>query len=395
MSRPRRLSAAFVRTVTAPGRYGDGFGGFGLSLLVKRRKHGGAARSWSQRLWIDGGPVNVGLGSFPIVTLSEARQRALDNRRMVEQGGDPREPAGSAVPTFAAGVEAVIALHAPTWKAGRARDGQAQQWRSSLERFAYPVLGKIPVDKIDSGDVLRVVGPIWNDMRPTAERVLGRVGQVMRWSIAQGHRTDDPSGDSVKAALPRNGTRQAHHKAIAHADVADVLRRVQDESQASESAKLAFRFLVLTASRSTEAREARWDEIDEETWTVPSSRMKSGREHRVPLSRPAIAALDAARALSDGSGFIFPSSTRRGRPLSVNSVTTILRELNVNAVAHGFRSSFRDWCSDTGQPRELAEHALAHVLRDRTESAYARSDMLNRRAALMEAWGSYVTGDPA
>ena len=389
MARPRRLTAAFVRTVTEPGRYGDGWGGFGLSLLVKRRAHGGLALSWSQRLWIDDGPVNVGLGAYPIVTLSEARQRALNNRRMVEQGGDPRKPTSTA-PTFAEAVEAVIALHAPTWKAGRARDGQAQQWRSSLERFAYPVLGKMLVDKIDSGDVVRVVGPIWNDMRPTAERILGRIGQVMKWAVGQGFRDDNPAGDSVKAALPRNGARQAHHKAVAHADVADVLRRVQDESLASESAKLAFRFLVLTASRSTEAREARWDEIDGETWIVPPARMKSGREHRVPLARQSVAVLDEARKLADGSGYIFPSSTRRGRPLSVNSVTTILRELHVNGVAHGFRSSFRDWCSDTGQPRELAESALAHVLRDRTESAYARSDLLDRRAPLMQKWANYL-----
>ena len=153
--RPRRLSAAFAKTATTPGRFGDGFGGFGLSLLVKTRKYDGVAKSWSQRLWIDGGPVNVGLGQYPIVTLSEARARALDNRRMVERGEDPRKPRRS-VPTFAAAAEAVIELHRPTWKNG---ERIASQWRASIRDYALPVLGGMTVDRITTADILAVVIP--------------------------------------------------------------------------------------------------------------------------------------------------------------------------------------------------------------------------------------------
>ena len=210
----------------------------------------------------------------------------------------------------------------------------------------------------------------------------------MNWTIAQGYRDDNPAGDAVSAALPKNGARQEHHPALPHAEVGEALRKVR-ESDASPAAKLAFEFQVLTAARSGEVREARWDEISRATWTVPAERMKMRREHRVPLSNRAIQVLDEARTLIDGSGLLFPSPTGRG-PLSNSTLLKLLRELALKAVPHGFRSSFRDWAAETGQPRELAEQALAHANPNKVEAAYARSDLLHQRAVLMEAWARYT-----
>ena len=203
-----------------------------------------------------------------------------------------------------------------------------------------------------------------------------------------GYRDDDPAGDAVSAALPKNAGRREHHRALPHAEVGAAVQTVR-ESGASPATKLAFEFLVLTAARTGEVREARWDEICGATWTVPAERMKMNREHRVPLSNRAVEVLDEARALMDGSGPIFPSPTGRG-PLSNGTVVKLLRELGVKAVPHGFRSSFRDWAAETGQRRELAEQALAHSNPNKVEAAYARSDLLQQRAALMEAWAQYA-----
>ena len=386
MKRPKRLSAAFVKTVITPGRYGDGHGGYGLSLLVKTRAHGGVAKSWAQRIRIDGKPVNVGLGRYPIVTLAEARAKALENARAVHQGRDPRDR--SRLPTFEQAAAEVIRLHEPTWRSGAASSSKV--WRSSLERYVYPAIGRKLVSEVNSADVLGVIAPIWNTKRETARRVRGRISTVMRWAIAQRYRDDDPARD-VAAALPKNGGAQEHHKALPYAEVGAALRTVR-ESGASPAAKLAFEFQVLTAARSGEVRLARWDEIDlpAATWTVPAERMKAGRAHRVPLSTRALQVLGDALKLSDGSGLLFPSPTGRGE-LSNNTLLKLLRELGIEAVPHGFRSSFRDWCSETGQRREVAEAALAHVVRDKVEAAYARSDLFELRRELMETWAMYVS----
>ena len=386
MKRPQRLSAVFVKTVTQPGRYGEGRGGFGLSLLVKPRAAGGVAKSWSQRLRINGRACNLGLGTYPIVTLAEARTKALENARAVAQGCDPRDR--SRTPTFEQAAEQVVQLHEPTWKAGGGASS-AKVWRSSLRTYAFPRFGSKRVHEITSGDVLRVLTPIWHTKTETARRVKGRISTVMKWTIAQGYRDDNPAGDAVSAALPKSGARQEHHRALPHAEVGEALRKVR-ESGASPAAKLAFEFQVLTAARSGEVREARWDEISRATWTVPAERMKMRREHRVPLSNRAIQVLDEARTLRDGSGLLFPSPTGRG-PLSNSTLLKLLRELALKAVPHGFRSSFRDWAAETGQPRELAERALAHVISNKVEAAYARSDLLqHRRRSLMEAWARYT-----
>ena len=375
-----------MRTVKRPGRYGDGFGGFGLSLLVKRRAAGGLAKSWSQRLRINGVPCNMGLGPYPIVTLAEARTKALENARDVHQGRDPRE--GARMPTFEQAAKAVHGLHANSWR----NPATASIWWSSLVRFVFPVIGDKPISSINSGDVLSVLVPLWSAKRETARRLRQRIGVVMKWAIAKGYRIDNPAGDAVSQALPKNGTApQRHHRALPHADVAAAVAKVR-ASGAWPATKLLLEFITLTAVRSGEARLARWDEIDRagRVWSVPAERMKSGRLHRVPLSSGALRVLDEARALSGGDppALVFPSTT--GKALSNMTTSKLLTELGVNATTHGMRSSFRSRCAETGVDREVAEAALAHVVAG-VEGAYQRSDLFERRRALMEAWSDYVS----
>ena len=385
MERPKRLSATFVRQVKEPGRYGDGRGGFGLSLLVKTTSTGRLSKSWSQRLRIGGRPVNIGLGAFPVVTLAEAREAALENRREVAQGRDPRSRAGD-VPTFEQAIEKVLAIHAPNWKNPRT----VEIVRRSLTEYAVPRIGRKLVSEIGTADVLAVLVPIWNEKRETAKRVRQRLGQVFRWAVAEGYREDNPAGDAIGAALPKNGARQRHRRALPFARVGEAVEMVRG-SQAWPGTKLAFEFLVLTAARSGEIRGAQWTEIDLEarTWTVPAERIKGGREHRVPLSPRAVEILVEAGELADGSGLVFPSP--RGKALSDMTLSKLIRELGIEAVPHGFRSSFRDWaaeCSDA--PREVCELALAHVNNDKVEAAYRRTDLFERRRALMVEWSRYI-----
>ena len=387
MHRPTRLSAAFVRTVSVPGRYGDGRGGHGLSLLVKPRSTGGFSKSWSQRVHIARKPVNIGLGAYPIVTLPEAREQALRNRRILAQGGDPRDKPGSG-PTFAEAVDTVIAMHAKAWKhQGKSKD----QWRSSLRTYVLPELGDRPVNQIQPRDVMSVLEPIWNMKPETARRVRQRIGAVMKWAVAQGYRTDNPAGEVLGAALPNNSAAQEHFRALPHAEVGKALAKVR-ASRAHKGTALCFEFLTLCAVRSGVARHARWDEIDvtAATWTIPADRMKAKREHRVPLSTQSLHVLNEARKLADRSGLIFPSPA--GRVLSDSTLSKLCRELNLGCVPHGMRSSFADAAAECfDAQREVRELALvAHVNSDRVEAVYRRSDLFERRRELMQEWGDYV-----
>ena len=382
--RPKTLTAAFVRTVTEPGRYGDRRGGHGLSLLVKPMKTGRTSRSWSQRIIIGGKVSTLGLGSYPKVSLAEARAKALENARAVAQGKDPR---GGAIPTFAEAVEIVIKLHEPTWRNGTRT---AAIWRQSLQDHANPKLGRRRVDEILVGHVLEAVTPIWHQKPEMARKVRQRVSTVMKWAVAQGYRQDDPAGPAINAALPRRNGKTSHYRALDYREVATALATV-DASGAWPATKRCIKFLVLTAARSGEVRGARWDEIDLEAreWRVPAARMKTNIQHRVPLSDAAMRVLEEAHAEQDGSGFVFPS--QRGRPLSDATLSKLIRELGINAVPHGFRSSFRDWAAEAGQPRDVAEAALAHVVGG-VEAAYFRSDLFQRRVELMQKWADYLNG---
>ncbi len=388
MDKKRHLSAAFVKGVRhsgkpyGPDKYYDQHG-----LILRVIPTGG--KQWIWRGTIHGKRLDLGLGGWPYVSLSEARQAAFDYRKLARAGGDPRSlRSGQDVPTFADAAKTVIGIHKPGWKDG---GKTAAQWQASLRDYATPRLGKMRVSDISTADVMAVLLPIWNDKRETARRVRQRIGAIMKWAVAQGFRQDNPAGDAIGAALPKNGVAKKHHRALPHTEVWSAITTVR-ASRANWATVAAIEFLILTAARSGEVRKARWDEVDSgtATWTVPADRMKMQREHRVPLSRRALQILVEARKMADGSGLIFPSVT--GRPLSDNTLSKLLREQGIRAVVHGFRSSFRDWCAEcSNAPREVCELALAHVNTDRVEAAYLRSDLFERRRTLMQSWADYIS----
>ena len=391
-----RLSYTFVKTVAhsgkkGPDKYHDEHG-----LILRVRPSG--SKHWFWRGTVRGRRRELGLGAFPYLTLAEARDKALEYRRIAKAGDDPADLYTHAYalartgnverkprpPTFREAAASVIDLHRPTWRNPRS----AAQWEASLRDYAYPLIGNMHVTEIHSAHVLQVLEPIWNTKRETALRTRRRISAVMKVAIAAGYRLDNPAGDAVIAALPRGGRMQRHMRALPYQKVAGTLDTVR-HSNAAVSTKLAFEFLVLTATRSGEVRLMTWDEVDEatSTWTVPGTRMKSGRAHRVPLSRRASEILAQAGDLREND-LVFPSAT--GRAISDATLSKLLRELGVDAVPHGFRSSFRDWCGETGQPWELAEAALAHTIRNKAAAAYARTDLLERRRELMEKWSAYL-----
>ena len=376
----KKLTAAFVRTVQQPGIFCDEHG------LILRVKPSGY-KQWIQRLFIHGKRRELGLGPVRLVTLSQAREAALANRRLARAGGDPMASRRQSVPTFEQAAAKVIAMHRPNWKSAR----HAAQWTGTLRDYVYPKIGQKRVDWISSADVMAVLLPIWNEKHQTARRVRQRVGTVMKWAIAQGYRLDNPAGEAIGAALPKPGGVQRHHRALPYGEVADAIRTVR-QSEAAVAVKLAFEFLVLTACRSGEVRGARWAEMDPEAaeWKIPAERMKHKREHRVPLSLRAREILAEAKQNTVDSEWIFPSPTRRALPGYV--FNTLHWELEIPAVPHGFRSSFRDWAAEcTDAPHAVMEAALSHVVRNQVEAAYARSDLFERRRVLMERWASYLT----
>ncbi len=377
----KRLTAAFVKTAKA-GRHYDEHG-----LMLRVLPSG--SRHWVWRGTVGGRRVDLGLGGYPYTSLAEARQKAFEYRKLARAGHDPRA-VKDAPPTFEAALEEVLAIQRPSWRPGSRSEAQ---WRASLRRYAFPRLGSMPVDQITTADVLAVLAPIWGTKRETARRVRQRIGAVMKWAVAQGHRTDNPAGDAIAAALPKGGAPRKHFRALPHAEVGAAIAEVW-KSGAAVATKLALEFLILTAARSGEVRWARWDEIDDEaaTWTIPADRTKSGREHRVPLSGRALAVLGVAEEFGDGSDLVFPSPA--GGVLSSSTLSKAIRDLELDCVPHGFRTSFRVWCGDTGVDREVAEAALAHVVRNKVEAAYARGTLFERRREVMEAWGDYVATGP-
>ena len=387
MESGKPLTAAYVNTVRRPGRYGDGRGGNGLSLRVTPTPTGGLTKSWIQRLRLNGQTFEMGLGSYPKITLKTARRKAENNARTVSEGRDPRIPV-AVVPTFNESLETVIGLHRDHWKIGGKTE---QSWRSTLADHAIPILGHKPVSEITSADVLAVLVPIWAKHRPTAMKVRQRVSAVMKWAIAQGHRGDDPAGDAITEALPKGGHVTTHHLALPYDEVGAAIAKIRDTGAWPET-KRAFEFLTLTAARSKEARLAEWEEIDLDTatWTVPASHMKMPREHRVPLSRQALAVVEAARAeATELKGLIFPS--QHGKALTDSTISKLVRENDIGCVPHGMRSSFRDWaaeCSDVDSM--IADHALAHVVGTASERAYRRTDFFDKRRTLMQEWGDFV-----
>ena len=361
--------------------------GRGLYCVV--RANGSKARV--QRITIDGSRTDIGLGGYPDVPLALARKKSAEIRTAVAEGRDPRaERRQPDLPTFRDAAEQYISDNGVRWKNPK----ESVNWRGSLATYAYPKFGNTRIDRVTRADVLNALKPVWTSKPSIARKLRQRIRQIFAAAMAFDYIDLNPAGEVIDAALPRTPAVAAHFRALPYQDVPDTLEKIE-ASNASLSSRLCFRFLVLTAARSGEARGARWDEIDRgaRTWAIPGSRMKAGREHRVPLSDAALEVLRRAKALDDNSGLVFPSLYKPGRELSDMTLTKLLRdnELAETATVHGFRTSFKTWCMETTDtPWAVGEAALAHTLGNSTEQAYARSDLFERRRELMEQWGSFA-----
>ena len=388
-----KLTALQAKAISEPGRHGDGDG---LYLNVATA----GSKSWVQRIVIEGRRRDIGLGSFPTVSLAQARSLAAGNRAAVAEGRNPlaekhetkaaTRKGTPSVPTFAQASLQVIELRRPTWSNPK----HAVQWTSTLKTYAFPVIGDITVDSITAADALAVLEPIWTVKPETASRVRQRMETVLDWAVSHGYRLDNPAGRSLLKVLPTAKRLKKHHTSLPYERVPEALRLVRD-SRANERTKLAFEFLVLTAARSGEVRRAEWDEVDwsRRIWEIPAARMKARRPHRVPLSNRAMEVLQAAWELSGPEGLIFPAGADN-RVASDMTFTALLRRLDIPAVPHGFRSSFRNWVEEcTETPWAVAEAALAHNIGNATQAAYMTSDLFEQRRELMERWAGFVGGD--
>ena len=370
-----------------------GFYNVGDTLYLSVKPSG--SRSWIQRLTIDHKRHDIGLGSFKLVTLAEARDMAYENRKTVRiHKGDPlAEKRKSKMPTFREAAMQTYEALKPRWRNGK----HTKNWLQIMERYAVPVIGTVRIDKLGREDVLKILTPLWTKRPETARRLRQKMRTTFKWAQAHGFIENNPAGEMIDGALPTMPAVKEHLRALNYREICAALKIVE-QSRSSITAKLAFNFLVLTATRSGEIRCATWDEIDmnSRTWTIQGKRMKGGKNHRIPLSEPALFVLEQARVLRDDSDLIFPSPAKPGNPMSNMTLTKVLRTCGLadKATIHGFRSSFRDWCADTGKPREIAEAALAHIVQG-VEGAYFRSDLFERRRLLMEQWAAFVTADRA
>lgn len=380
-----RFTNRGIRSIR-PGLHADGDG---LMLQVTENK----ARTWILRTMIQGKRRDMGLGGWPTVSLKEAREQAFQFRKIARAGGDPfatRAKANAPVPSFRKAAEAVHREHSPSWK----NQKHAAQWIKTLEDYVFPELGDSRVDRIRSENVVRTLSPIWLKKPETARRVLQRIGTVLLWAKGNGHLSSSPTDEigAARKALPKQSDKPNHHKALPYKDVPQFVTKLR-ACGASDPIKLAFECLILTATRTNEVLEAKWPEINlkEGVWTIPASRMKAQREHRVPLSKRCVDILQSARKLSDDvKGCVLPG-TVSGKPLSNMVFLMTLRRMGMKETAHGFRSSFRVWCAEKTQfPREVAEAALAHVVKDATEAAYMRSTFFEQRRQLMGKWAHYI-----
>jgi integrase len=389
-----KLNAARMRTLTKPGTYGDGAG---LYLQVR----GPANRSWLYRFKLHGKPHLMGLGSVDDVSLADARDAVAAARKLVRQGINPiarrraerSDNSAATGLTFAQVADGYIAAHEPSWRNAKHR----QQWRNTLDTYAAPVLGKLPVAQVDVGAVMRVLESLWREKTETASRLRGRIESVLDYATARGWRSgENPARwrGHLDNLLPARSkvAKVEHHSALPWRDIGAFMATLAEEEGVSA---LALRFAILTAARTGEVIGARWSEIDMQAglWNVPAARMKAAREHRVPLSDGALVVLREVakpRTNPNMEGFVFPGR-KAGKPLSSMAFLMLLRRMGRgDLTAHGFRSTFRDWCAEaTNYPREVAEAALAHTLRDKTEAAYQRGDLMEKRRRLMAEWAGF------
>jgi integrase len=385
-----RLSAIKVSKTSKPGYYPDGAG---LYLQVSDN----GSKSWIFRFMLNRRPREMGLGSLNTISLAEAREAAVVCRKQLQQGVDPiearkvikaeRRAQIIAQPTFDECAQLYIEAHNAGWRNPK----HAQQWKNTLATYASPAFGKVPIYLIDVSLVMKAIEPIWKTKPETANRVRGRVEAILDWAAVRKFRkAENPARwrGNLDKLLPARAkiAKVQHHPALPYSELPAFVAALAKREGAAPK---ALEFIILTACRVGEAVSAKRGEVKGGIWTVPANRMKSGREHRVPLSKPALNVLSAVEEISD-SDFIFPG-WREKTCLTTAACLKLLRDMgHGNITTHGFRSTFRDWCAEqTKFPREIAEAALAHVLEDKTEAAYQRGDLLKRRAELMNAWATY------
>lgn len=389
----KELSPLELRRLTTPGLHAVG-GVSGLCLQVKTT----GARSWILRTVVGGKRCEIGLGGYPTFGLAEAREMAREHLVEIRKGADPvrerLQRRQRQVWTFKKVAESYIDTHRAGWKNPK----HAQQWENTLQTYVYPVFGDKHVADVTKLDVLDAVKPIWLDKHETATRVRNRIELIVSYAMQAGYRPEGPNPAVLKgnldALLPKKqGLGDVeHHAALGIDDMHGFVQRLR---QVQGMGARALEFAILTAARSGEVRGATWSEIDLEAavWTIPKTRMKAGRDHRVPLSAEAVALLQALPRFK-GVDLVFVGM--KNKPLSDMTLTAALRRMKVGATAHGFRSTFRDWTAErTATPREVAEMALAHAIGDKTEEAYRRGDLFDKRRVLMQQWALFIDTPPA
>lgn len=382
-----RLTALQVQKLSQSGRYADGGG-----LFLEIDSRGG--KRWLLRIQTNGRRRDFGLGGLRKVSLAEARAEAERYRHQLAQGIDP-VAAKKAVtlfggtPTFRQAAERFHKEYRDSWKNTK----HAAQVLSTLETYACPVLGNMPVDEIRGSHIRSALISIWLDKQETARRVRQRIASVMNWSRANGYCDVVLDLSDRALQLPKQTKPVRHHPAIPYQELPALWARISQANDITDMVRQALLFTILTAARSGEVRGASWDEFDlaQHLWTIPAERMKAGRVHRVPLSEPAFAILTKMAAYKTNvSSLVFYSARQQTKPLSDMALLMVLRRLQVGGTVHGFRSTFRDWVAEqTHYPREVAEVALAHETGNKVERAYARTDYLERRIALMNDWAAY------
>jgi integrase len=372
-----KLTARKAEALKDPGHYVDGDG---LALVIGKR----GGKSWVLRTMVRGKRRDIGLGGYSWVSLAEAREKAREARKIAREGGDPiaQRLTHVACPTFA---EAARQVHADQVVGQGSNGKHKDQWINTLVTYAFPAIGAKPVNDITQADVLAVLAPIWTDKAETARRVRQRIRTIMDWARTAGHYTGVNPVEGVDKGLSKQRDVVKHHAALPWQDVPALVPKLGGSTAAK-----ALQFLILTAARTGEVIGARWSEIDvqDRLWIIPMERMKSNREHRVPLTEEALAVLADVRGLDDE--FVF-AGQKRGKGLSNMAMAQLLKRIDYgDTTVHGFRSSFRDWAAErSAMPREIAELSLAHTVGNAVERAYRRSDLIEKRRDLMERWSAH------
>jgi integrase len=403
---PKQRKAAKAKGVAHPiGRYNDiqirnlrtGTYADGQGLYIRVAATGG--KCWFLRVMRGGERHDIGLGGYPLVSLSKAREKAHSLRTIAKEGGDFMKESrkGREVVTFEAIARAYHAKNAPTWKNAKA----TASWITSMEAYAFPMFKAKPIGEISQSDCLRVLGPIWTTKKEVARKLSQRLGLIFDYAKAHGHRTGDSPMTGFRHGLEKQNAVAEHHAALPFVQIAEFIAALRGRANAKQVTRLSVEWLILTATRVGETRFAAWSEINlaTKTWTIPAARMKADKDHTIPLSDRCMAILEEAKGLADATGLIFPGG--KGKAMSevahLNCIQSLgfVDENGARLTAHGMRSTFRDWAGDnTAADRETIEHCLAHQLKDRVEAAYRRSTAVAKRTTIMQAWADYATGKP-